>query len=71
MMKIKFFVSIAILIIFSIVWLSLAAEFKYVGSKNSNKYHYPDCKWARKISAKNLITFRTAQEALKARYIPC
>jgi len=69
--KIRVWVSIVILIIFSIVCMSLAADYKYVGSKNSNKYHYPDCKWAKKISAKNLITFKTAQEALKARYVPC
>ncbi len=66
MKKIKIVISIVILIIFSIVFLSLAADFKYVGSKNSNKYHNPDCKWAKKISGKNLITFKTAQDAEKA-----
>jgi methylphosphotriester-DNA--protein-cysteine methyltransferase len=69
--KIKIFISISLLIVFSIVWMSLAADFKYVGSKNSNKYHYPTCKWAKKISPQNLITFKTAQEALKAGYVPC
>jgi methylphosphotriester-DNA--protein-cysteine methyltransferase len=71
MKKIKVLVSVAILIIFSIVCLSLAADFKYVGSKNSNKYHNPDCKWAKKISPKNLVTFKTAEEALAAGYVPC
>jgi methylphosphotriester-DNA--protein-cysteine methyltransferase len=69
--KIRVWVSIVILMIFSIVGLSLAADFKYVGSKTSNKYHYPDCKWAKRISAKNLITFKSAQEAVKAGYVPC
>jgi hypothetical protein len=37
---------------FSVAYLSFAADYKYVGSANSNKYHYPDCKWAKKISPK-------------------
>jgi methylphosphotriester-DNA--protein-cysteine methyltransferase len=71
MKKIRLWVFIAILIIFSVVCMSLSADFKYVGSAKSNKYHYPDCKWAKKISPKNLVTFKTAQEAVKAGYVPC
>jgi micrococcal nuclease len=71
MKKIRIWVSIIILSIFSIVCLSLAGDFKYVGSANSNKYHYPDCKWAKKISRKNLVIFKSANEALKAGYVPC
>jgi methylphosphotriester-DNA--protein-cysteine methyltransferase len=71
MRKIRLTISIILLVAFSAVCLSLAADYKYVGSKNSNKYHYPDCKWAQKINSKNLVTFKSAQEALKARYIPC
>jgi methylphosphotriester-DNA--protein-cysteine methyltransferase len=71
MKKIKVVVSIIASIVFLIACLSLAADYKYVGSKNSNKYHYPDCKWAKKISPKNLLTFKTAQEALAAGYVPC
>ena len=71
MKKNRVWVSIIILTIFSIVCLSLAADYKYVGSKNSNKYHNLDCKWAKKISAKNLVTFKTAKEALAAGYVPC
>jgi len=71
MKKIRVWISIVVLTIFSIACLSLAADYEYVGSKTSNKYHYPDCKWAKKISAKNLVTFGTAQEALKAGYVPC
>lgn len=59
------------LMIFSIVCLSLAADFKYVGSSKSNKYHYPDCKWAQKIKFENLVTFKSAKEALAAGYVPC
>jgi methylphosphotriester-DNA--protein-cysteine methyltransferase len=71
MKKIRVLVSIVILTIFSIVCLSLAVDYKFVGSKNSDKYHFPDCKWAKKISPKNLVTFKTAQEAVKAGYVPC
>ena len=48
---------------------SQAAEFW--GSKNSNKYHYPDCRWAQKIKPENLIKFKSPEEAQKAGYIPC
>jgi len=69
--KIRVWVSIVILMIFSIVYLSLAADFKYIGSAKSNKYHYPTCEWAKKISPQNLDTFKSAQEAVKAGYVPC
>jgi hypothetical protein len=47
------------------------AEAVYVGSKTSNKYHYPGCKWARQIRPEKLIKFKSAQEALEHHYIPC
>jgi methylphosphotriester-DNA--protein-cysteine methyltransferase len=71
MKKIRVLVSIVILTIFSIVCLSLAADYKYVGSAKSNKYHYPDCKWALKIKSENLVTFKSAKQALAAGYVPC
>lgn len=71
MRKINILISIITLVFFSVACLSLAADFKYVGSSKANKYHYPDCKWAKKISPKNLVTFKTAQEAVKAGYVPC
>ncbi len=71
MKKIRVWVSIVILTIFFIVCLSLAADYKYVGPKSSDMYHYPDCKWAKKISPKNLVTFQTSKEALAAKYVPC
>jgi methylphosphotriester-DNA--protein-cysteine methyltransferase len=71
MNRTKIFILLVSLFVFSIVFISFAADFKYVGSTNSNKYHYPDCKWAKKISPKNLVAFKTAEEALKAEYVPC
>ncbi len=46
-----------------------AAEFW--ASKNSNKYHYPSCKWAQKIKPGNLVKFSTPEQAAKAGYVPC
>jgi hypothetical protein len=43
----------------------------YVGSDTSNKYHYPDCKWAQKIHPKKLVGFTSVGEAEEEGYIPC
>lgn len=48
-----------------------AAESKYVGSVNSNRYHYPDCEWAQKISPANQVWFTSAEEAQSRGYLPC
>jgi len=36
----------------------------YIGSKNSDKFYKCDCRWTETISSKNIICFKTAQEAL-------
>jgi hypothetical protein len=71
MSKIRTLISIILLVIFSVVCLSIAADYKYVGSAKSNKYHYPNCEWALKIHPDNLVTFKSAKEALDAGYVPC
>ncbi|MBS3907662.1 MAG: hypothetical protein KGZ49_11575 [Syntrophaceae bacterium] len=71
MKKIRILISIILLVAFSIVCLSLAADLKYVGSAKSNKYHYPNCKWALKIKPENLVTFKSAKEAMAGGYVPC
>ncbi len=43
----------------------------YVGSITSNKYHYPDCKWAKTIIPKKVRVFHSVAEAQKAGYIRC
>jgi hypothetical protein len=51
---------------------SLVTEQKgFIGSKNSNKYHWPDCPWAKKISPENQIWFSSEAEAQNAGYIRC
>lgn len=56
-------------ILFFLVPYAVGAEFW--GSKNSNKYHYPDCRWAQKIKPNNLVKFSSPEEAIKSGYIPC
>jgi micrococcal nuclease len=43
----------------------------FVGSVNSNKYHYPDCPGALQIKSTNQIWFNSEEEAVKAGYHPC
>ncbi len=42
----------------------------YVGSKNSNKYHLPNCRWAKNIKPENLICFSSLEEVQKKGYQP-
>lgn len=46
-------------------------EGSYVGSKHSNIFHKPDCRWARQISQDNLVTFTTSLEARQASRRAC
>jgi hypothetical protein len=47
------------------------AKVVYVGSKTSNKYHYPTCKWVNEIKPGRLIRFKSVEEARHRHYIPC
>ena len=44
------------------------SEGSVVGSKNSDKWHYCDCKWAKGIKKENLICFNTTEEAEEKGY---
>ncbi|MEO0248925.1 MAG: Ada metal-binding domain-containing protein [candidate division WOR-3 bacterium] len=59
----------AVVLVLSTV--ALAADYKFVGSLKSNKYHHPACSAAKQIKPENLVTFKTAKEAQEAGYIPC
>ncbi len=48
-----------------------AAEHKYVASNSSNIFHKPDCRWAGNISQRNLVTYKSKDEAIKAGKRPC
>jgi len=57
------------------LWASQPAQIitqgRYVGSIQSDKYHYPNCYWAQQIKPENLIWFLSAKEALDMGYVPC
>ena len=44
---------------------------KFVGSAKSNKYHYPDCRWAGKINPENEIWFSSSEDARSKGYVAC
>ena len=46
-------------------------EYRYVGSKNSDKYHLPDCTSAKRIKDENRVYFSDVWEAREAGYSPC
>lgn len=43
----------------------------FVGSSKSNKYHYPSCQWAQKISPANEVWFSGSRDARNRGYVPC
>ncbi len=43
----------------------------FVASSNSNKYHFPECSWAKKIAPSKQIWFKSRSEAALAGYEPC
>jgi len=50
---------------------SAAVEYSYVASKSSNIFHKPECRWAQNISQRNLVTYKSKDEAIKAGKRPC
>ncbi len=42
----------------------------FVGSRNSNKYHLPTCRWAKQIKPENLVCFSSVEEAIAKGYQP-
>ena len=57
--------------IFILLFVPIALAGEFWASKNSNKYHYPDCRWAQKIKPSNLVKFNSPEAAIKAGYVPC
>jgi hypothetical protein len=69
-MKKRFFVAVSIVALISF-FSAFAISAEFWGSKNSDKYHSPTCKWAQKINPSNLVKFSSPEEATKAGYVPC
>jgi len=49
----------------------LAAQYRYIASKNSKVFHRPQCRWAEKISPENLVSYNSRDEAINAGKRPC
>lgn len=47
------------------------AGYKYVASKNSQVFHTPTCRSAKRISPENMIGYSTREEAINAGKRPC
>lgn len=43
----------------------------YVGNARTMKFHWPSCRWAKKISAGNRVGFSSREEAVESGYVPC
>lgn len=46
-------------------------EYAYVASANSEVFHRPACKWAKKISPRNLVGFKSREDAINSGRRPC
>lgn len=46
------------------------AECRYVGSKNSNKYHLASCAVAKRIKPENRLCFASQEDAERRGYVP-
>ena len=68
---IKSYTKIIILALIPLLLSCDSSEPMFVGSKKSDKYHLPSCKWAKKIKPNHLIEFKTRSEAITSGYFPC
>jgi len=50
---------------------SEVTEHKYVASRNSKIFHKPDCVWVQRIAPKNLVYYKTRDEAVNDGKRPC
>ena len=50
---------------------SAISEQKYVASNSSTVFHKPECRWAKNISAQNLVSYTSKDDAIKAGKRPC
>ncbi len=50
---------------------SEAEEEVYFGNQRSLLFHLPECRWVQKISLQDIVLFKTIQEAMDQKYVPC
>lgn len=46
-------------------------RYSFVASKSSTVFHRPDCRWTQRISERNLVHYKTREEAIAAGKRPC
>ncbi len=51
--------------------ITVPPGYRYVGSRNSDKYHYPSCRYAVAINAAERVWFVSAKDAQSGGYVPC
>ena len=47
------------------------AEYAYVASVNSEVFHKPSCRWAKKIKPHNIVGFKSREDAINSGRRPC
>ena len=50
---------------------AFSAEAAYVGNAKTLKFHYEDCRWAKKMKEENKVYFETREGALEQGYVSC
>lgn len=55
----------------SCIELGCPSGTKFVGSKDSDKYHYCNCRYAKRIKPENLLCFSDEKDAQAKGYVPC
>ncbi|MCX5637716.1 MAG: hypothetical protein NTX52_08505 [Planctomycetota bacterium] len=48
-----------------------AAEYAYVAYAQREVFLRPDCKWAKRVSPQNMVSFKTREDAMESRRRPC
>lgn len=63
--------SVKLFTIILVLLLSVSLSAQIVGSKAAKKYHTKDCAAVKKITAENLVEFKSVEEAKAAGYTAC
>lgn len=69
--KIKAFTFVFVLLLVFVIAVEVKGQGQFVGSKNSDVYHYPSCRYVGNILEENKIWFEDAQDAVNQGYRPC
>ena len=71
MKKSRFVVCVLILVLSFMSLAEVTGQGQFVGSKNSDVYHYPSCRYVQNIHPENMIWFKDAADASSQGYRPC